>query len=175
MCSKKVQEISSFTCVVCNVTNAVAALRYRVKLSASDSTDTTSILPFDVEMAKLTSIHASEAAQIVGIGVDARVDTDLPGCLADIERFPAQVERFQLSFKHQTFTISRIFPQRALTPMPAFAIADGINVPEVALPGAVATGTIVDVGEPRTAVDGLSASDVSTGKRPAPARRSWCQ
>lgn len=84
MCSKKVQEISSFTCVVCNVTNAGAALRYRVKLSASDSTDTTSSLPFDVEMAKLNSIHASEAAQIVGIGVDARVDTDLPGCLADI-------------------------------------------------------------------------------------------
>ncbi|KAL0801664.1 hypothetical protein Bca101_056840 [Brassica carinata] len=54
--------------------------------------------------------------------------------------------------------------------MPAFARADGVNVPEVALPGAVAPGIIVDAGEPRTAADEPSASDVWTGKRPAPAK-----
>ncbi|KAL0645899.1 hypothetical protein Bca4012_044190 [Brassica carinata] len=38
---------------------------YRVTLSVSDDTDTTSFLAFDMEMAKLTNIQASEAAQIV--------------------------------------------------------------------------------------------------------------
>lgn len=66
VCSKKLlRETSSFTCVPCNVTNAVAALRYRVTLSVSDSTDTASFLGFDIEMAKLTNILASEASQIV--------------------------------------------------------------------------------------------------------------
>lgn len=39
--------------------------RYRVTMSVSDSTDTASFLAFDLEMSKLTSIPASEAAQIV--------------------------------------------------------------------------------------------------------------
>ncbi|CAF1750352.1 unnamed protein product [Brassica oleracea var. botrytis] len=69
---------SSFTCVSCNESNAEAALRYRVTLSVSDDTDTTSFLAFDMEMAKLTNIQASEAAQIV-------VDTELPRSLAEIE------------------------------------------------------------------------------------------
>ncbi|XP_048601816.1 uncharacterized protein LOC125580762 isoform X1 [Brassica napus] len=48
-CSKKlVREISSFTCLSCNETNAVAALRYRVALAVSDNTDTASFLAFDI-------------------------------------------------------------------------------------------------------------------------------
>ncbi|KAG2333195.1 hypothetical protein Bca52824_004375, partial [Brassica carinata] len=62
-----------------------------------------------------------------GIGVDARVDTDLPRCLADIvgKTYTLQLKLndFNFSSKHQTFTISRIVPQRALAPMPAFARA----------------------------------------------------
>ncbi|CAH8306070.1 unnamed protein product [Eruca vesicaria subsp. sativa] len=72
-CSKKlVREVSSFTCVSHNETNVVATLianiiyiRYRVTLSVSDHTDTASFLGFDMEMAKLTNIQASKAAQIV--------------------------------------------------------------------------------------------------------------
>ncbi|RID68697.1 hypothetical protein BRARA_C00840 [Brassica rapa] len=119
-CSKKlVREISSFTCLSCNETNAVAALRYRVALSVSDNTDTASFLAFDTEMAKLTNLQASEAAQIVGIGVDAQVDTELPQSLADIVgktyTFQLKLNDFNFSSKHQTFTISRIFPERPTT------------------------------------------------------------
>lgn len=64
---------------------------------------------------------------VQGIGADARVDTDLPRCLADIVgktfTFQLRLNDFNFSPKHQTFTISRIFPQRALAPLPAFAVA----------------------------------------------------
>ena len=109
-----------------------------------------------MEMAKLTNIQASEAAQIVvwpfinpspiladmavaidiyrkmflgvqGIGVDAQVDTELPRSLADIVgktyTFQLKLDDFNFSSKHQTFTISRIFPERLLAPMPAFVVA----------------------------------------------------
>ncbi|CAN7048290.1 unnamed protein product [Brassica rapa subsp. trilocularis] len=64
--------------------NAVASLSYRVALSVSDHTDSAAFLAFDMEVDKLTNIQASEAVQIVGSGVDAKVDTDLPQSLADI-------------------------------------------------------------------------------------------
>ncbi|KAL0656489.1 hypothetical protein Bca4012_077073 [Brassica carinata] len=80
-----------------------------------------------MEMAKLTNIQTSEAAQIVGIGVDAQVDTELPQSLADIVgktyTFQLKLKDFNFSSKHQTFTISRIFPERLLAPMPAFVVA----------------------------------------------------
>ncbi|KAJ4879038.1 hypothetical protein Rs2_36092 [Raphanus sativus] len=79
-----VREISSFTCVSCNETNVVASLRYRLILTVSDNTDTAAFLAFDMEMVKLTNSQPSEAAQIVGIGADAQVDTELPQSLAEI-------------------------------------------------------------------------------------------
>ena len=61
-----------------------------------------------------------------GIGVDAQVDTELPQSLADIVgktyTFQLKLNDFNFSSKHQTFTISRIFPQRVLAPMPAFVV-----------------------------------------------------
>ncbi|KAG2307846.1 hypothetical protein Bca52824_027594 [Brassica carinata] len=75
-CSKKlVCEETSFTCVSCNETNAVAELRklkysllyhtYRVVLSASDDTGTAALVGFDKEVAKLTHVIVSAAAQLV--------------------------------------------------------------------------------------------------------------
>ncbi|KAH0917313.1 hypothetical protein HID58_024973, partial [Brassica napus] len=64
--------------------NDVASLSYMVALSVSDHTDSAAFLAFDMEVDKLTNIQASEAVQIVGSGVDAKVDTDLPQSLADI-------------------------------------------------------------------------------------------
>ncbi|CAH8380517.1 unnamed protein product [Eruca vesicaria subsp. sativa] len=65
-CSKKlIREENSFTCVHCNESNLVAELRYRVILCVSDASDTALFLGFDTEVAKLTLIQASEAAQIV--------------------------------------------------------------------------------------------------------------
>nr|VDC81641.1 unnamed protein product [Brassica rapa] len=174
-CSKKlVREISSFTCLSCNETNAVAALRYRVALSVSDNTDTASFLAFDTEMAKLTNLQASEAAQIVGIGVDAQVDTELPQSLADIVgktyTFQLKLNDFNFSSKHQTFTISRIFPERVLAPMPAFVVTEDGTVPADAQAGDLPHGTIGNVGITSTGADKPTTSDASTGKRPPPAK-----
>ncbi|WZZ58096.1 probable replication factor A 73 kDa subunit [Brassica napus] len=174
-CSKKlVREISSFTCASCNETNDVAALRYRVTLSVSDNTDTASFLAFDMEMAKLTNIQASEAAQIVGIGVDAQVDTELPRSLADIVgktyTFQLKLNDFNFSSKHQTFTISRIFPERVFAPMPAFVVADGADVPVDAPPEVVAQPPNANVGTTSTVADNPTSSDASTAKRPPPAK-----
>ncbi|WZZ42742.1 hypothetical protein YC2023_039001 [Brassica napus] len=159
VCSKKLlRETSSFTCVPCNVTNAVAALRYRVTLSVSDSTDTASFLGFDIEMAKLTNILASEASQIVlmflgipGIGADARVDTELPQALAELVgktyTFQLKLNDFNFTSKHQTFTISRIFPERALAPLPAFVVQESGNNPDEPVAEAVAPDTSARVGQ----------------------------
>ncbi|KAH0863865.1 hypothetical protein HID58_081076 [Brassica napus] len=66
VCSTKLtRQESSFTCVPCNLTNAVAKLRYRVVFSVSDVTGIAGFVGFDKEVAKLTHVLASEAAQIV--------------------------------------------------------------------------------------------------------------
>ncbi|CDY67457.1 BnaUnng02200D [Brassica napus] len=175
-CSKKLlREISSFTCVSCNETNAVASLRYRVTLSVSDKTDTASFLGFDMEMAKLTNIQASETAQIVGIGVDAQVDTELPRSLAEIVgktyTFQLKLNDFNFTSKHQTFTISRIFPrifpERELAPMPAFVIPEGENIPDEALPQVVAPGMNARVGTTSNNAEVPSTSDAHVTKRSA--------
>ncbi|CAN6899615.1 unnamed protein product [Brassica oleracea] len=127
-CSKKlIREDTSFTCVPCDETNAVAKLRYRVILSVSDGTCEATFLGFDTEMSKLTHVHASEAAQIVGIGTNAEVDVVLPRSLADLVgrtyTFQLKLKDFNFTANHQTFTISRVFPQRELAPNPAFAVS----------------------------------------------------
>ena len=63
---------------------------------------------------------------IPGIGADARVDTELPQALAELVgktyTFQLKLNDFNFTSKHQTFTISRIFPERALAPLPAFVV-----------------------------------------------------
>ncbi|KAF2572385.1 hypothetical protein F2Q70_00005133 [Brassica cretica] len=125
---------------------------------------------FDMEMAKLTNIQASEAAQIVGIGVDAQVDTELPRFLADIVGKPYTFQlKLNISISpHQTFTISLIFPERVLVPMPAFV--EVANVPADAQAEDVAQGTNANVGITSTGADKPTISDASTGKRPPQAK-----
>lgn len=60
-----------------------------------------------------------------GIGVHAQVDTELHRSLAEIVGKTYTFHKlndFNFALKHQTFTISRIFPERELAPMPAFVI-----------------------------------------------------
>lgn len=114
VCSKKLtREETSFTCVPCNKTNAVAKLRYRVVLSVEDDTGAAAFLGFDTEVYKLTNVHASEAAHIVGIGANAEVDVELPRSLADIVgrtyTFQLRLKDFNFTANHQMFTIFRIF------------------------------------------------------------------
>ncbi|CAF2044131.1 unnamed protein product [Brassica rapa] len=59
------------------------------------------VLVLDMEVAKLTNIQASEAAQIVGICVDAHIETELPWSLADIVWY---IYTFQLKLKNFNFT-----------------------------------------------------------------------
>ncbi|KAL0813811.1 hypothetical protein Bca101_070254 [Brassica carinata] len=150
-----------------HVLHAMKLMLYRVTLSVSDNTDTASFLAFDVEMAKLTNIQASEAAQIV-------VDTELPRSLADIVgktyTFQLKLNDFNFSSKHQTFTISRIFPERVFAPMPAFVVADGVDVPVDAPPEVVAQPPNTNVGTTSTVADNPTSSDASAAKRPPPAK-----
>ncbi|CAN6893554.1 unnamed protein product [Brassica oleracea] len=127
LCSKKlIREESSFTCPSCNETNAVAELKYRVAFSVSDPTGTSSFLGFDKEVAKLTNVLASEAAQIVGIGISAHVDTELPRTLDNIVgntyTFQLKLTDFNFTANHQTFTISRMFAAPEIAPTPSFAV-----------------------------------------------------
>ncbi|KAJ4897815.1 OB-fold-like protein [Raphanus sativus] len=134
-CSEKlIREKSSFTCVSCNETNVLAEL---------NNTGTSAFLAFDMEVAKLTHVLSSEASQIVGISVNAQVDTEHPLSLAEIVgneyiHLPTQIKRLQTTQTTQTFTISPIFPTRELAPTPAFV--EGVQVPKAALPEAVAAG-----------------------------------
>ncbi|CAN6882633.1 unnamed protein product [Brassica oleracea] len=126
LCSKKlIREESSFTCPSCNETNAVAELKNRVVFSVSDPTGTSSFLGFDKEVAKLTNVLASEAAQIVGIGISAHVDTELPRTLAGIVgntyTFQLKLTDFNFTANHQTFTISRMFAAPEIASTPSFA------------------------------------------------------
>ncbi|KAF2579262.1 hypothetical protein F2Q70_00009819 [Brassica cretica] len=126
LCSKKlIREETSFNCPSCNETNAVAELKYRVVFSVSDPTGTSSFLGFDKEVAKLTNVLASEAAQIVGIGISAHVDTELPRTLTVIVgntyTFQLKLTDFNFTANHQTFTISRMFAAPEIAPTPSFA------------------------------------------------------
>ncbi|KAF3586779.1 hypothetical protein F2Q69_00031230 [Brassica cretica] len=150
LCSKKlIREESSFTCPSCNETNAVAELKYRVVFSVSDPTGTTSFLGFDKEVAKLTHVLASEAAQIVGIGISAHVDTELPQALAGIVgntyTFQLKLTDFNFTANHQTLTISRMFTAPEIAPIPNFAEAQEVPhpaVPQTVAPGSEANGAI---------------------------------
>ncbi|CDY67308.1 BnaC01g44340D [Brassica napus] len=163
VCSKKlIREETSFTCAPCNETNAVAQLRYRVILSASDETGIAAFLGFDTEITKLTNVLAAEAAQIVGVGLNAQVDTDLPRVLSELVgktyTFQLKLKEFNFTAHHQTFTISRIFPARDLAPLLTFA--ENVEVHEQAHLQNVAPGTddraaiTSDVAEVSTAGDG---------------------
>ncbi|WZZ59972.1 hypothetical protein YC2023_060079 [Brassica napus] len=136
LCSKKlIREESSFTCPSCNETNAVAELKNRVVFSVSDPTGTSSFLGFDKEVAKLTNVLASEAAQIVGIGISAHVDTELPRTLAGIVgntyTFQLKLTDFNFTANHQTFTISRMFAAPEIASTPSFAEAEEVPQPAV--------------------------------------------
>lgn len=75
-----------------------------------------------MEMAKLTNIHAAEAAQILSAGLSAQVDNELPQFIVDIVgksyTFQLKLGEFCFTAKHQTFTISGIITecQRGLLP-----------------------------------------------------------
>lgn len=158
-CSKKlIREETSFTCVPCNETNAVAKLKYRVILSVSDDTGSAAFLGFDEEVASLTHVLASDAAQIVGIGTNAQVDIDLPRSLPNLVgstyTFQLRLKDFNFGPNHRSFTISRIFPARDLAPKPTFS--EGGEDTDQSLPQSVATRLDVRAGIINSVADQLT-------------------
>ncbi|CAN7032543.1 unnamed protein product [Brassica rapa subsp. trilocularis] len=77
------------------------------------------------------------------------VDTELPRSLAEIVgntyTFQLKLKDFNFTSKHQTFTISGVFPSRELAPAPAFVVNEGAQVPEASQPEVVTTGSDVKV------------------------------
>ncbi|KAL0727821.1 hypothetical protein Bca4012_023914 [Brassica carinata] len=100
-------------------------------------------------------VLASEAAQIVGIGVNAQVDT-------------FQLKLNEVTSNHQNFTISRIFPTRELAPIPAFI--GGVQVPEAVAPGLDAR--VVNAGK---VAEQASTSDGSHPELSAPAKERFAE
>ncbi|KAF2574912.1 hypothetical protein F2Q70_00001723 [Brassica cretica] len=130
-CAKKLQpDEISFTCLSCDRENTTGVLRYRVEFSVADHTDEAVFVAFDIEIAKLTNIQASEAAHILGAGVDARVDNDFPPFLNEVVgktfTFQLKLGEFNFTSKHQSFTVSRIISEHERAPLPAF-VNDGDN------------------------------------------------
>ncbi|KAL0874116.1 hypothetical protein Bca101_023821 [Brassica carinata] len=131
--------------------NLPSHVSHAMKVMNSDNTGTAAFLAFDMEVAKLTYVLASEAAQIVGIGVNAQVDT-------------FQLKLNEVTSNHQNFTISRIFPTRELAPIPAFI------VPEAVAPGLDAR--VVNAGK---VAEQASTSDGSHPELSAPAKERFAE
>ncbi|CAN6846008.1 unnamed protein product [Brassica oleracea var. botrytis] len=104
-CSKKLPSHASLVIKK----SAVASLRYRVELSVADNTGDAVFVAFDLDMAKLTNIPAAEAAEVI-----------VGSCIT----FQIKLGEFNFTFKHQTFTISRIFSVAQRAPLPDF-VGDG--------------------------------------------------
>ncbi|KAL0753461.1 hypothetical protein Bca101_091129 [Brassica carinata] len=135
--------------------------RYRVILSVSDGTGAAAFLGFDEEVASLTHVLASDAAQIVGIATNGQVDIDLPRSLANLVgstyTFQLRLKDFNFGPNHRTFTISHIFPARDLAPKPNFS--EGGEVTDQALPQSVAPGSDVRAGITNNVADQLTEAD----------------
>ncbi|XP_013613788.1 PREDICTED: uncharacterized protein LOC106319950 [Brassica oleracea var. oleracea] len=148
-CAKKLQrDETSFTCLSCDRKNATGVLRYRVEFSVADHTDEAVFVAFDTEIAKLTNIQASEAAHVLGVGVNARVDSDFPPFLNEVvgKTFTFQLKLGEFNFisKHQSFTVSRIISEHERAPLPAFVNDGGDHGPDDNGDGAVGVAPKID-------------------------------
>ncbi|CDY72534.1 BnaAnng41410D, partial [Brassica napus] len=102
-----------------------------------------------------TAAGKEEFDKLTGDGTDQTasslklVDTELPRSLAEIVgntyTFQLKLKDFNFTSKHQTFTISGVFPSRELAPAPVFVVNEGAQVPEASQPEVVTTGSDVKV------------------------------
>ncbi|KAF2589028.1 hypothetical protein F2Q70_00041309 [Brassica cretica] len=139
----------------------------RLVLKASSGTH----IYFDSETAAGKEEFELSPLQMTGDGTDQTasllklVDTELPRSLAEIVgntyTFQLKLKDFNFTSKHQTFTISGVFPSRELAPVPAFVV----NVPEASQPEVVATGSDVKVDNTCSVTEAPSTSDGSLAGR----------
>ncbi|CDY53928.1 BnaCnng25750D [Brassica napus] len=149
--------------------------RYRVEFSEADHTDEAVFVAFDIEIAKLTNIQASEAAHILvstqnilhlhGAGVNARVDNDFPPFLNEVVgktfTFQLKLGEFNFTSKHQSFTVSRIISEHERAPLPAFVNDEDNHGPDENGDGAeLADGVAPKIDESTVVNNKASASNV---------------
>ncbi|XP_022558490.1 uncharacterized protein LOC111206266 isoform X2 [Brassica napus] len=96
-----------------------------------------------------TNAVAELKYRIVGIGISAHVDTELPRTLTGIVghtyTFQLKLTDFNFTANHQTFTISRMFTAPEIAPTPSFAEAEEVPHPAVSQTmtrGSAANGAI---------------------------------
>ncbi|CAN6828637.1 unnamed protein product, partial [Brassica oleracea] len=143
----------------------------RLVLKASSGTH----IYFDSETAAGKEEFELSPLQMTGDGTDQTasllklVDTKLPRSLAEIVgntyTFQLKLKDFNFTSKHQTFTISGVFPSRELAPVPAFVVNKGVQVPEASQPEVVATGSDVKVDNTCSVTEAPSTSDGSLAGR----------
>ncbi|XP_010555835.1 PREDICTED: uncharacterized protein LOC104825238 [Tarenaya hassleriana] len=110
--SRKLARASSS--LVCQDTNAVRVIRFRVELIVDDGRDTTFFTVFDRDMTKLFNVRALETIETnVTHLSDTENTTNLPKCLENIIgkqlSFQIKVTPYNFSTKHHSFTMSHIF------------------------------------------------------------------
>ncbi|KAH0939045.1 hypothetical protein HID58_006506 [Brassica napus] len=134
-----------------------------VILSVSDDTGTEAFLGFDTEVAKLTHVLASEAAQIVKPSQDRSSTSTEVGSVTQA-RSSTSTSVGRCKGSRSIASWCHIVPARELAPMPTFA------VPEALLPGAVAPGSDVrdantcKVAEQATTPDGSLSGHLPAAK-----------
>ncbi|KAF8117700.1 hypothetical protein N665_0008s0054 [Sinapis alba] len=127
MCSRKLQRtVSAFTCVRCNNSHAVGALRYRVEMAIADDTAEGTFVWFDGVMTKLHNLRASEAGQMLAEDGVNPEESNMPPFIADMEgksyTFQVRVTSYNFTGNHKTFTVTRIVDEHDR--VPALDLAD---------------------------------------------------
>lgn len=85
-CSRKLHRTeSAFTCVRCDNSHAVGALRYRVELAIADDTNEGFFVCFDGVMTKLHGLQAPEVGQILAEEGVHPENSRIPPFITDME------------------------------------------------------------------------------------------
>ncbi|WZZ66510.1 hypothetical protein YC2023_077880 [Brassica napus] len=109
------------------------SLRYRVQMTVSLASDSAEFVAFDSDISKLTNIRAAEISQQMKTQVSETPQSwALPQCIEGIvgRTFQLKFSRLKFLYKHQSFTVSRIYDTHRCRPQPG-----GDNNPGDDMPG----------------------------------------
>ncbi|CAF2059286.1 unnamed protein product [Brassica napus] len=97
------------------------SLRYRVQMTVSLASDSAEFVAFDSDISKLTNIRAAEISQQMKTQVSETPQSwALPQCIEGIvgRTFQLKFSRLKFLYKHQSFTVSRIYDTHRCRPQP---------------------------------------------------------
>lgn len=93
----------------------------RVQMTVSLASDFAEFVAFDSDISKLTNIRAAEISQQMKTQVSETPQSwALPQCIEDIvgRTFQLKFSRLKFLYKHQSFTVSRIYDTHRCRPQP---------------------------------------------------------